>query len=143
MVVLIDTDVLMDYAQRREPFYENAAKIIEYKHRHRFIGIITTQCVANMFYLLSKDKKKIDYPKNIRNTLLGLCYLFRVSEVESGMTIRALDEPQYKDFEDRLQMLCAVKENAEFIVTRNLKDYTASEVKGVSPEEFLKLIESE
>ncbi|MDR0986723.1 MAG: PIN domain-containing protein [Ruminococcus sp.] len=143
MVVLIDTDVLMDYAQKRAPFYENAAKIIEYKYRHRFIGIITTQCVANMFYLLNKDKKKINYPEDIRNSLLGLCYLFRVSEIEGGMTIKALDERQYTDFEDRLQMLCAIKENAEFVVTRNLKDYTESEIKAIPPEEFLRLIESE
>jgi predicted nucleic acid-binding protein len=34
MVVLIDTDVLVDYLSKREPFYSDAFKIIELRRKN-------------------------------------------------------------------------------------------------------------
>jgi predicted nucleic acid-binding protein len=139
MVVLIDSDVLMDYLAKREPFYSNACKIIELRKRQKFYGCITTQTYANLHYILRNTITE----RQRRGLLLELCVLFKIGIIDGAMTVQALKEPQYKDFEDRLQMLCAIKENADYIVTRNLKDYTDSEVKAIPPNEFLKIIESE
>jgi predicted nucleic acid-binding protein len=134
-VVLIDTDVLMDYITEREPFYENAEKIVKLRRLRLFDGYISSQCIANMFYILRK-KFSIDERKEV---LLGLCYLFSVCAINERMNITALEDKDFDDFEDCLQMQCAVNVNANYIVTRNIKDFEHSEVKAITPDTFLKM----
>jgi hypothetical protein len=49
---------------------------------------------------------------------------------------------RFDDIEDCLQAECAVLVNADYIVTRNIKDYTHSAVPVILPEDFLKLQEA-
>ena len=44
----------------------------------------------------------------------------------------------FSDFEDCLQMECARDYGAKYIVTRNIADYEKSEIKAISPSDFLK-----
>ena len=53
--------------------------------------------------------------------------------------MNALDNANFKDFEDCLQDECAAAVHADYIITRNAKDFMYSRVKAVTPEEFLKL----
>lgn len=43
------------------------------------------------------------------------------------------------DFEDCLQMECAKSYGAEYIVTRNVLDYSVSDIKTILPSEYLEL----
>ena len=43
----------------------------------------------------------------------------------------------FSDFEDCLQMECARDYGAKYIVTRNIADYEKSEIKAISPSDFL------
>jgi predicted nucleic acid-binding protein len=139
MAVLIDTDVLVDYLSKREPFYSDAFRIIELRKRQKFFGVISTQTYANLYYVL----RRVLSEELRRELLLELCLLFGIGVIDGSMTVRALKESQYKDFEDRLQMLCALSVGADYIVTRNIKDYNDSEIKAVSPKEFLEILEKE
>ena len=47
------------------------------------------------------------------------------------------------DLEDCLQDECAVDSKAEYIITRNTKDFSNSKVKAVEPSEFLSLFSKE
>ena len=42
-------------------------------------------------------------------------------------------------FEDCLQMECAESYGAEYIVTRNVSDYSVSDIKAILPSEYLGL----
>lgn len=46
----------------------------------------------------------------------------------------------FKDFEDCLQDRCAKGIGADYIITRNARDFAGSAVPAVSPEEFLESI---
>lgn len=45
----------------------------------------------------------------------------------------------FTDFEDCLQMECAMAYNAEYFVARNIADYKTSEVWAIWPREYLEL----
>ena len=47
----------------------------------------------------------------------------------------------FKDFEDALQTQCAKKIKADYIVTRNCKDFMDKSVKTITSQEFLKKVE--
>ena len=40
-------------------------------------------------------------------------------------------------------MQCTLHEKLDYIITRNIKDFTNSEIKAFLPEDFLKMYESE
>lgn len=42
------------------------------------------------------------------------------------------------DFEDALQMQCALKYNTDYIVTRNPKDFKSSKIEVMEPEIFVR-----
>jgi predicted nucleic acid-binding protein len=79
--------------------------------------------------------------KEMREILLGLCNLFSICNVDETIIISALRESSFKDFEDCIQSQCAVFVNADYIVTRNIKDFTNSRIRAITPQDFINLFE--
>ncbi|MDR0992121.1 MAG: PIN domain-containing protein [Ruminococcus sp.] len=136
MVVLIDSDVLIDFLCKRDPFYVSAMKIINLRSNRLFQGFISSQCIANIFYILRQQ-----YTFKERKALLrSLCTLFSICSVSGDMIVNALEDETFSDFEDCIQMQCAISVNADFIITRNTKDFANSKIKAITPSEFLETI---
>ncbi len=133
--ILIDTNVLLDYLLTREPFYEDAKEIVQACVKGQVKGVIAAHSISNMFFILRKDYDA----KERREVLLNLCLIFDVEGIDKVKLLSGLQNENFSDFEDCLQMECARAYNAEYIITRNLTDYTASEVKAILPKDFLRL----
>jgi predicted nucleic acid-binding protein len=136
MVLLIDSDVLIDYIAKRNPFFDNSYKIIELQREGLINGYISTQSILNIFFILRKTKSSADR----REILRGLCDMFTLCVISIDMIIDSLEDNTFTDFEDCVQMRCAISVNADFIITRNTKDFTNSRIKAVTPAEFLELV---
>ena len=67
--ILIDTNVLLDYLLTREPFYEDARRIVLACVDGRMKGCIAAHSISNMFYILRRDYDA----KERRELLAGLC----------------------------------------------------------------------
>ena len=67
--------------------------------------------------------------------------MVKVCSVEKSFLLKALSSP-IKDYEDAVQHECAIAENLDAIVTRNLKDYKYLTVKVYSPTEFLQFLQT-
>ena len=98
-------------------------------------GCIAVHSLLNMFFIL---RKSIPDVKERRNQLLDLTEFLDVVEVDKTMVLQALKNDSFRDFEDCVQAECAVKANADYIVTRNIKDFEKSPVKAILPEDLLK-----
>ena len=55
MKILIDTNVLIDYILKREPYTESAEKILFLCKNRKIDGCIAAHSVMNMFYILRKE----------------------------------------------------------------------------------------
>ena len=137
MRILGDTNVLRDYVLLREPFAQDARKIIDYCRREIIDGVIAAHSVADMFYIL---RKNISVDER-RRSLLRLCDIFQVEAIDKDKLKRALINEDFSDFEDCLQMECALSFEADCIVTRNVGDYTASKVPCIDPKNFCAMFE--
>lgn len=135
MKVLIDTNVIMDYLAMRVPDYENACKVIEKCVTGKIEGAIAAHSVTNLFYILKKEYTVIE----CRDMLIEVCNLFDIIGIDKEKLMTCLLNDAFKDFEDCLQAECALSVNADYIVTRNIKDFNESPVKAVLPEDFLKM----
>ena len=138
MRILIDTNVLLDYILLREPFTQDAQKIVNYCRQEILNGAIAAQSIADMFYILRKD---ISIEER-RKILLCLCDIFYVESVDKNKLVRALSNRDFSDFEDCLQMECALDFETDYIITRNVNDYVASKIPCLTPKDFCKMFES-
>ena len=74
---------------------------------------------------------------------MDLCEFIDVAGIQKKQIIDALSDEDFEDFEDfddRLQVECAKLINADYIVTRNIADFSSSPVPAILPEVFLQKI---
>lgn len=133
--ILVDTNVLLDYLLTREPFYEDAKKIVHACVEGTVKGCIAAHSISNMFFILRKDYSA----KERREVLVNLCSIFDVEGLDKTKLLLGLRNEDFSDFEDCLQMECAKAYDAKYIVTRNIDDYKASEIKAILPKDYLNL----
>lgn len=136
--VLIDTDVILDFFFDREPFSENASKIITLCETKKVVGYVTPVIVSNVYYLLSQKAKQ----EKVIEKLKILLTILEVLTIDKNAIIIALNS-NFKDFEDALQNYASeLNETIDIIVTRNIKDYKKSKLIVLNPEGFIKIIDS-
>ena len=133
--ILIDTNVLLDYLLERDPFFEDAKEVILSCINGKTKGCIAAHSIPNMFFILRKDYDA----KERREILLNLCKIFDVEGIDKAKLISGLENENFSDFEDCLQMECAKSYKADYIITRNVSDYETSEVKAIMPKDYVSL----
>ncbi len=137
MVILIDTNIVIDYLAGRASFV-SAEKIIDnYCTEGKVQGFIAANAVPDIFYILRKDFSQTER----RRILLDLLDILDVVSVDKHKLIESLNEEKFTDFEDCIQSKCADEIFADYIVTRNAKDFSESKTSVVSPDDFVKLME--
>ena len=114
MRVLIDTNVLADVLLGRDPY-------------------MAAHSIPNLFYILLKSMTK----EERREALKDICQIIKVEGIDSFKIISALDNGTFDDFEDCLQEECAVAISADYIITRNVKDFLSSRIPPILPDQFL------
>ncbi len=133
MKTLIDTCVIVDVLQKREPFYKNAMDILLAVSNQRCLGVLTAKSITDIYYLL---RRSIHNEEEVRKLLRVLFTLFHVEDTFATDCQLAIDSPM-KDYEDAIIVQTALRIGADCIVTRNLKDYKLASLPVFSPEEFL------
>ena len=133
MVVLIDTNVIVDYLSKREPFYKHALRIVELCATREIGGCLAAHTIPNLFFILRKGLSVAERKK----VLLELCDMFTIVNINASKIVSALRNDEFSDLEDCLQEKCAVEFNADYIVTRNICDFKGSRIKPIEPDEFL------
>ena len=132
MRVLIDTNVLIDFMAMRQPHEAEAVKIVDACDRGRLQGCIAAHAILDIFYILRRDVPVAER----RETLRAFCEIFEVAGIDRDKLTRALTAEHFADVEDCLQSLCAVVFCADYIITRNPKDFAASEIPAILPDAF-------
>jgi len=134
MVVLIDTNIIIDALADREPYATDAKQIMEKCATREITGVLAAHSIPNLFYILRKEFSQ----EERRYLLKNLCKIFQVSELNEKRIIAALENEMFSDFEDGLQEECAVASMADYLVTRNPSDFKHSRIKVILPNEFLR-----
>ena len=136
MIILVDTNVVLDVLMKREPYTEAAQHILTKCANREIVGYLAAHSIPNLFYILRKAYSQKERRKFIKN----LCDIFRISDLNAEKIMAAAENEDFSDFEDCLQDRCAVSVGAKYIITRNTEDFTESQVPAISPESFLNCI---
>ncbi len=136
--VLIDLNIILDVLQKREPFYENSMRVLAAVESEKVIGLVAAHSISTLFYLIQKSKSVAD----ARAMLTSLLQFIRIAPINQSTIDQALNL-DYNDFEDAIQMIAALQNKVDCLITRNVKDYQPPLVKVLQPVEFLATIEGE
>ena len=136
--LLLDTDVVLDFFLDREPFAEDAARILTLCEEKQTQVFVTPVSISNVYYLL----RKLGSHSKVITHLKQLLTLVKVASVPKEVVLEAL-ESDFADFEDALQHFAAKSETGiQIIITRNLKDYSKSSLAVMTPAAYLKAREA-
>ena len=137
MRILFDTNVIMDFIVKREPFSGNAETAIGLCVGNSDIQVcIAAHTIPNLFYILRKHLPL----EQRRDILLEICRMFAVVGIDADKLVSALQNDSFSDFEDCLQSECAKHFEADYIVTRNIGDFTGSTVPVIEPSDFIDML---
>ncbi len=135
MRVLFDTNVILDVLLERQPFSEPALKLLSKAEKGEITGLVCATTITTIYYLVNKtlDRKKANECINLLLNLLEVASVNRIV-IETARTLK------FKDFEDAVVYASALHSGCSCVVTRNLKDFSASEIPVFSPEEMLRAL---
>lgn len=135
--VLFDLNIIMDVLHERQDFYDFSARLLAYAETGVIQGWIAAHSVTTLFYLIARDKS----PDQSRVTLTSLLQFLKIAPVDQNTIEQALNLP-YRDFEDSVQMIAALQVHADYLLTRNVRDYQPSPLEVVQPVELLAVLKS-
>lgn len=136
MKALIDTCVVVDALQSREPFFPDAQAVFLLCANRRCNGFITAKAVTDIYYL---THRQVHSDKAAREILTKLFALFGVLDTAAEDIYNSVSA-ETSDFEDAVMIETAVRSGMDCVVTRNTKDYTKAPLPVYTPAEFVQLL---
>lgn len=133
MNLLIDSNVILDMVQHREPFFLESKEIIAECIRQSHLGFVTAHSLCDIYYILRKDMSAEQRLKLVNM----FCQFFTVIPETASDFTAVTENPNTDDLEDGLQQQCATRLNLDYIVTRNIDDFRTSAVPAIEPGQFL------
>ncbi len=133
MKVLLDSNILLDIALKREPFAKEAFDIFSLIQRNKIQGFVSALTVSHLHYIINKNLSRSKADEFVKDVLT----IFDVAPVDKEILVNAI-EMNLPDFEDAIQLNSAKKVSLNVIITRNKKDFQSSEIPTLTPVEFLK-----
>ncbi len=132
MKLFLDTNVILDLILKREPFFEDIAKIVSLYENEKCVLVTSTVSFVNCNYILNKSVKKDKVIENLKIVRL-FCSIIDVLQSDIDISLNS----NFTDFEDAVQYYAALRNNCNFIITRDKKDFKNSEIPVFSPNDFL------
>lgn len=133
--IFLDTNIIVDLIADRKPFSKYAIQLFQKAELKEIELFTSSHSIATTHYLL----KKYLAEKELRAVLYNLLDYLTVVAVDVAILKKGL-RSNHKDFEDSIQILCtSTIEKIDCIVTRNTKDFKASEIPAFNPDEILSI----
>ena len=132
MKILIDTNVILDVLCNRKSFMGDSLNIMRLCEAKKIVGCISALSIANIIYIMRKELNHED----IKLLLNKIGHILEIVDLKTNDLMMACIQ-EFNDYEDAIQSVQASRIKANFIVTRNIKDFDKSKVFTLEPKEFL------
>jgi len=133
--VLVDTNVVLDLLLGREPWASEAQPVYAARDAGRVELCVLASTFTDVFYIARKQVGR-DRARNSIETCLQVYTILPVTRevIERGFARAGVD------FEDDVQMAVAEMERIDYLMTRNVADFTGSPAPALTPPEIAALL---
>jgi len=133
--VLIDTNIILDVALARNPFYPESLQVVSLVYEKRIEGYISASTISDVYYVLRKQIGRglaLDFLRRIRT----ICQIATVNDAAIVIAMKA----NFSDFEDAIQYGTAVVNQLDAIGTRNYLDFPVVTPRIITPSDLIQEI---
>ena len=135
MRLLLDTNVLVDYYARRDPFFDAAAKL----RCAAYFGDVELWASAQSFADIEYILRRAIPVDALRAMMLESLEFLSISSPTST-DVRDAISSAWPDLEDFLVARSAERVRADYLVTRDAAGFAEARVPVVSPADFLSIL---
>ena len=132
MAVFIDTNILLDVLESREPHHQDSGRVLKRCDELQQPVFMAWHTLATAFYIYSRKVGEAAASLALEQLLSSIS----VSYTGQFEALRAF-QLKFDDLEDALKAVAAEACGADCIVTRNKQDFVLSPVPVMTPQEFL------
>lgn len=130
MRLLLDTNIILDVVFQRPGERASSALITSCGSQNQ--ALLAWHSVATLAYLIERERDVA----MARDVVTDLLTWAQVATTGHADALQALQLPM-SDFEDALQVSAAQACGADYVITRNRRDFVKSPVPALTPEGFL------
>ncbi|BAZ82917.1 PIN domain-containing protein [Sphaerospermopsis kisseleviana CS-549] len=137
MKILIDTNIILDYFLEREPFLQDAEMLFQAIASGQLIGYVTATTLTDIFYIARRQTQSLQLARQAISNILDIMVISPVNRA----ILEAAFTSGLTDFEDAVQIYCAVDQSLDAIVTRDIKGFSNSVIPVLLVSQLLKQLE--
>ena len=134
MKAFVDTNILIDYICKREPFFIPAKSVFAACFMGKVDIVVSGLSIVNLLYICRKQDLV-----TLKSSLLGLSQYIEIVDLPSVFVINGL-KSDWLDYEDFLQHETAIVNNCDCIITRNSDDFSMSCLPVYNASDFMALL---
>lgn len=131
-IVFVDTNVLLDVLLAREPFLADAQRIWTLSERQTIHGVVSAASFLNVYYIV----RRLASRREAERAIHGMRAIFKIAPVDEHVIDLAM-KAQSADFEDAVQLACAIRAKAICVITRDQRHFAGSALPVMAPDMFL------
>ncbi len=132
MKVLLDTNVVLDLALERYPFFDESDQVFSFVQQGLIEGYVSASTFSDLYYIIRKQKGR-EATLDFLNRLATICLIAAVNQAVIAMALTA----NFRDFEDAIQYSTAVINQLDAIVTRNPQDFAVTAPQILTPNQLI------
>jgi len=135
--VFADANIIIDLLCERYPWFPKVMRLFSMGDLGQIDLFCSSLSLGTASYIMETRKLST---QDIFDNIALLCKMCTPTTVDKSVVMNALVSG-FTDFEDALQYCSAQTVDADCIVTRNKKDFSASEIPVYDLDEFLEMME--
>ncbi|WP_281845981.1 PIN domain-containing protein [Sellimonas catena] len=116
----------------RQDFVKDSSMIWKLCETEKTKGYVSALTFANLVYIMRTQLN----PKAVEDIFRKLSLIFIFTDLSVSDLTRAA-ELNWNDFEDAVQSVTAERIHADYIITKNVRDFSKSKVMAFTPSELL------
>ena len=143
MRVFIDTNIFAEYIFEREQS-ASVQRIFQAIKEKKIDAYTSSASIYTMAYiseqmLKQKGIHRPDLTEQVRKIIDSLLLLVHIGNMEHSDMIDAAKDSSFSDIEDAFQYHCALRNQCNFLITINIKDFSKTNpdfLKAITPNDF-------
>ena len=128
MKVLLDTNVIVDVALERQPYFSDSETVLSFVELGQMEGYISASTFSDFYYIIRKEKGR-NLALEFLREIATFCQVATVDRAVISIALTA----NFRDFEDAIQHSTAVVNHSDAIVTRNPQDFPVVTPRIITP----------
>ncbi|GAP95085.1 type II toxin-antitoxin system VapC family toxin [Leptolyngbya sp. NIES-2104] len=135
MKVLVDTNVLIDVALQRQPFFQDSDRAFALIEQGGAEGFVSATTYSDLYYIIRKTQGH-DWTLEFLRRLARIC---QIAAIDQTVIASALSLG-FPDFEDAIQYAAAIENQLDGILTRDTQGFTQATIQIFTPTAFIQAI---